>query len=106
MMPDMRLCLVILACLALAVPALAGGGSRTYSLPGETVFPEGVAYDASARAFYVGSTTDGAIYRGRLSGTAARPFLPGGPDGRSAATGMKVAGGRLYVAGAATGNVW
>jgi Cu-Zn family superoxide dismutase len=102
----MRVSLAILASLALAVPALAGGGSRTYSLPGDAVFPEGVAYDASARAFYVGSTNDGTIFRGQISGTGAQPFLPGGPDGRTFVTGMKVAGGRLYAAGAATGNVW
>src|SRR3954465_267646 len=96
----------LLAVLALAAAALAGGRSRTYAIPGDRVFPEGVAYDAASRAFYVGSTTDGQIFRGRVDGPAAVGFLPGGSNGRTTATGMKVAARRLYVAGAATGRVF
>ena len=98
--------LALLAVLVLAAAAPAGERSRTYAIPGDKVFPEGVAYDAANRAFYVGSTTDGQIYRGRIDGPAAAPFLPGGSGGRTTATGMKVAGKRLYVAGAGTGRVF
>ena len=68
----------------------------------DAVFPEGVATDE--RHFYVGSTTDGTIYRGELGGTTATPFLPGGQDGRTSAVGLKVADGYLFVAGGATGR--
>ena len=47
----------------LAAPAAAGGG-RTYAIPGDSVYPEGVAYDQRNRQFYVGRTTDGTIFRG------------------------------------------
>ena len=49
--------LALLAVLVLAAAAPAGERSRTYAIPGDKVFPEGVAYDAANRAFYVGSTT-------------------------------------------------
>ena len=71
----------------------------------DAVFPEGVATDRHQH-FYVGSTTDGTIYRGSLRGSTATPFLPGGVDGRTSAIGMKVFRGRLYVAGGATGKVF
>ena len=78
-----------------------------YVLPGTQVFPEGVAYDPVDRSFYVGSTTDGAIYRGSLLDDTARVILPGGRDGRTSAVGLKIdAAGRLYVAGGATGSVF
>src|SRR5438105_4952933 len=94
---DMRILAVfLLVVLALAAAAPAADRSRTYAIPGDKVFPEGVAYDAASKAFYVGSTTDGQIFRGRIDGPAAVGFLPGGRDGRTTATGMKVAGRRLY----------
>jgi len=68
------------------------------------IFPEGIT--VSGRRFYVGSTADGTIYRGRLGGTRAFPFLAGGRDNRTSVTGMKVSDGVLYVAGAATGRVF
>jgi Cu-Zn family superoxide dismutase len=96
----------LLALLAVCAVAAAGGRSRTYAIPGGQVFPEGVAYDARTKAFYVGSSQDGQIFRGRLDGPAAIGFLAAGRDGRTAATGMKVSGRRLYVAGAGTGRVF
>jgi sugar lactone lactonase YvrE len=112
MMPIMRtrallvLTAGVLVATALGAVAPAGGRSRTYAIPGSRVFPEGVAYDARSRAFYVGSSENGQIFRGRVDGPAAIGFLAPGADGRTAATGMKVAGRRLYVAGAATGKVF
>ena len=99
--------LVTLLCLSclIAVPAVhAAKGSHTYAIPGDKVYPEGVATDG--KRFYAGSTTDGTIFRGALTGKGAQPFLPGGADGRTTAIGLKVAGGRLYVAGGPTGKVW
>jgi Cu-Zn family superoxide dismutase len=75
-----------------------------YTLPGNAVYPEGIAYDRETRSFYVGSTTDGTIFRGNLNNPTAEVFSPGGADGRTSATGMKVnAQGRLFVCGAGTG---
>ena len=63
-------------------PAIAGdhgqGGDRaarttTYALPGSDVFPEGV--DTFGQYFYVTSTTDGAVFRGRIgSGDVAEVY--------------------------------
>ncbi len=79
----------------------------TYALPGERVFPEGIAVDRSNKRFYVSSTTDGTIFRGAAKGRAAEPFLAGGADGRTTAVGVKVdREGRLFVAGGATGSVF
>ncbi|WP_108723778.1 SMP-30/gluconolactonase/LRE family protein [Cellulomonas timonensis] len=70
----------------------------------EDVFPEGVAVHRDT--FYVGSTTDGTIYRGSLDEPVATPFLLGGEDGRTSAIGMKADGRTLFVAGGATGLVF
>jgi Cu-Zn family superoxide dismutase len=63
--------------------------------------PEGVA--AVGRTFFVGATGDGTIYRGTLGNPNVTEFIVGG-TGKSA-IGLKVARGRLYVAGGATGNI-
>lgn len=68
------------------------------------IYPEGVA--AQGNRFYVGSTTDGTVYRGELGDPVATPYLPGGEDGRTSAIGMKVDGRTLFVAGGATGRVF
>lgn len=93
----------------LVVPASAAHRTATYLIdPAGTaapgVFPEGVATDQ--HTFFVGSTTDGTIYRGRLDGDRATPFLAGGADGRTQAVGLKVDHGRLFVAGGMTGLVF
>ena len=106
------------ALVTVAAPAAAGerpGGrshghrpppapSFTYTLPGAAVFPEGVT--ARGRTFYVSSTTDGTIFRGRLDRPAAEVFLPGNQDGRTTAVGLEAARGWLFVAGGATGQVF
>jgi hypothetical protein len=43
-------------------------GAERYVLPGEQVFPEGVAYQSDTGDFYVGSTTDGTVFRGNVEG--------------------------------------
>lgn len=78
-----------------------------YILPGDAVFPEGIAFQDSTGNFYVSSTTDGTILRGHFKNEAAEVFLPGGVDGRTTAIGLKVdRGGRLFVAGGGTGKVF
>lgn len=70
----------------------------------DDIFPEGIA--ARGGTFYVGSTTDGTIYRGTVTKPLARPFLLGGADDRTSAIGLEVAGRTLFVAGGATGRVF
>jgi Cu-Zn family superoxide dismutase len=87
--------------------ATSGSLPEQYVLPGAAVFPEGIAVDQRAGTVFVSSTTDGTIFRGTLGDANLTPFLPGGADGRTSATGLAVDDkGRLYVAGAGTGDVF
>ena len=43
---------------------------RAYELPGENVFPEGIAVHPDTGRFFVGSSTTGTIYRGDVGGEA------------------------------------
>jgi Cu-Zn family superoxide dismutase len=101
--------LVCMLALATAVlPAAAGADSsatRVYTMQPSSGNPEGVAFDPRSGFFYVSHVGTGAIYRGTLDDPVVHPLLPGGQDGRTSATGMKVdQEGRLYIAGAATGS--
>jgi Cu-Zn family superoxide dismutase len=79
----------------------------SYALPGEQVFPEGVAYNEASGKFYVGSTTDGTLYEGDLTSGEVMVFSEGGADGRTTAIGMKVdSNGNLWVAGGGTGQMF
>lgn len=85
----------------------AGGFPASYALPGDRVFPEGIAVQKSTGDYFVGSTTDGSISRGNVRKPEAELFLPAGRDGRTAVTGMKVdPQGRLWVAGRFTERVF
>jgi sugar lactone lactonase YvrE len=67
--------------------------------------PEGVAFDKRSGSFFVSAVGDGSIYRGTLGDTATPvPVFIAGATGQSA-TGLKVARGKLYAAGAATGTI-
>lgn len=78
--------------------------SRVYTLtPSTHGNPEGVAADRVSGTFFVGATGDGTIFRGRLDRPTVEEFIPGAA-GRSA-IGIKIARGRLYVAGGATGDL-
>jgi sugar lactone lactonase YvrE len=95
---------------ALAVLALGGvatadpAATRVFTLtPSTHANPEGVAADPRSGAFFVGATGDGTIYRGTLGNPSVEEFIPGAA-GKSA-VGLKIANGRLYVAGGATGDV-
>jgi sugar lactone lactonase YvrE len=65
--------------------------------------PEGVATSNHGAVFFVGATGDGTIYRGTLDSSIATEFISGGA-GKSA-VGLKVAHGKLYVAGGGTGKL-
>ena len=103
------LLLLVVAALAGAVGADAGKyGQRpasTYTIPGDSVFPEGVGYDGR-KSLYVSSTGDGTIFRGTIGRRTLTPFLPAGGDGRTTAVGVKATRDRIYVAGGATGLIW
>ncbi|MFD3592657.1 SMP-30/gluconolactonase/LRE family protein [Nocardia sp. NPDC058640] len=88
-------CLALTACgSSPATPVL----STAYELPGNAVYPEGIALDAHNGDTYVGSFADGAVYRAAAGDSRAEVFLPAGADGRKTANGMKVdRSGRLWV---------
>ena len=78
-----------------------------YVLPGARVFPEGIAVERSTGAVFVGSTTDGTIFRAAGPGGRMERWLPGGRDGRTAVTGLEVdRRGRLFAAGRDTGRAF
>src|SRR4051812_4340001 len=78
--------------------------THTYTIPGPTVFPESVGVSKVDDTYYVGSTTDGTVFKGSLDGTDAEVFLPPGTDGRTFVAGVKVDGPYLLLAGGATGQ--
>ena len=54
-------------------------------LPGDAVFPEGIAYDPrGGGTIYVTSTTDGTIFCGDPKDTTLAPCFPGGTGGITA----------------------
>ncbi|GAT68621.1 superoxide dismutase [Planomonospora sphaerica] len=77
-----------------------------YTLPGEKVMPEGIAY-SSGHGFYAGSTTDGTIFRGRLDDELTQVWQPPGKDARTCVLGLAVHRNRWLVAcGGATGHLF
>ncbi|WAP53598.1 SMP-30/gluconolactonase/LRE family protein [Streptomyces sp. S465] len=93
---------------ALTLPAAAApvhdreDSGHTITVGGSQAFPESVAADR--HYVYTASIADGTVYRGRPGAKTLDPFLPGGQDGRTQATGVKTTGDRLLVAGAFTGR--
>ncbi|WP_234308618.1 SMP-30/gluconolactonase/LRE family protein [Streptomyces sp. NRRL F-4428] len=78
--------------------------STAFALPGAKVYPEGIAADPRTHTVYVGSYTDGTIYRTRRGRAEAEVFLPSGTDGRRTANGLRVdARGRLWVTDSTAG---
>ncbi|GAB7191568.1 hypothetical protein NUM3379_22760 [Kineococcus sp. NUM-3379] len=90
--------------LALPTAATAAPADRGYTITTPGVFPEGIAADRTH--VYVTSKADGTVYRGELGAEQLQPFLPGGRDGRTTATGVESTGDRLLVAGAETGRLF
>src|SRR4029079_290353 len=94
---------VVVALVALVTAPVAmadSAATRVFTLtPSTHGNPEGIA-SAGLGTFFVGATGDGTIYRGTLNNPNVTEFIVGGA-GKSA-IGLKVARGRLYVAGGAT----
>jgi sugar lactone lactonase YvrE len=96
--------LVSTGSVALADHGHAKAAAKVFTLsPSTHGNPEGVAALGHGGTFFVGATGDGTIYRGTIDNPTVTEFITGG-TGKSA-VGMKVAGGRLYVAGGATGTI-
>ena len=89
----------------------------TYVLPGDEVYPEGITLDKATGDFFVGSTTNGTIFRGNVAepGTEAKVFGP--PNSRGIRTtavgneqlpsgGSPAPGGQLLIAGGDTGRIF
>src|SRR5688500_19018920 len=72
-----------------AAPSEAGARiSTAFELPEERAYPEGIAVDSRSGDVYVGSFTNGAIYRASANSPRAEIFLPSGTDGRQTANGL------------------
>jgi Cu-Zn family superoxide dismutase len=101
--------LVVALFVLMAFSASRGDADRLpdlYKLPRDAQYPEGITADNESGTFYVSSVADGSIYRGNVSDNKVELFLPGGEDGRTNATGLKLDDGHLFVAGAGTGKVF
>ncbi|WP_219601629.1 SMP-30/gluconolactonase/LRE family protein [Nonomuraea indica] len=78
--------------------------TTAYELPGDRVYPEGIAVDPRTGAFYTGSFADGTIYRTAPGSRVAEVFLPAGADGRHTANGLRTdRAGRLWVTDSTSG---
>ncbi|MEV8636604.1 SMP-30/gluconolactonase/LRE family protein [Streptosporangium sp. NPDC051023] len=78
--------------------------STAYELPGDRVYPEGVAVDPRTGDLYAGSYADGTVFKMTQDRRVAQVFLPAGADGRDTANGLKVdRAGRLWVTDSTTG---
>jgi hypothetical protein len=102
-----------IAALASGSAALADHGGGKHGKGTTQVFtldpsthgnPEGVATRGGGKVFFVGATGDGTIYRGTVGNPTVTQFIPGAA-GKSA-VGMKIRGGKLYVAGGMTGKIY
>lgn len=76
----------------------------SYELPGESLHPEGIAYDKDSDSLFVSGAGTGEILRiDRSSGETSVFVEPSGMQ--FSVLGLEVAGGQLLVAGAATGEI-
>ncbi|HEV8153796.1 MAG TPA: hypothetical protein VGP78_12735 [Solirubrobacteraceae bacterium] len=102
----MRPVLVVLALSAVVLPASAGAATPArYVLPGDQVFPEGVTLRPGTDQFFVTSTHDGTIFRGRLGRARTTVFLRPGSFGRTSANGIKATRDRLVIAGSVLNRI-
>lgn len=105
---------ITLAALAAVLAAVIGSvawaqvpeGTTAYELPGEGVFPEGIAVEEANGVFYVSGAGSGGIYRVDIATGETTEFVPAGTRGQFMTIGMDVDDqGRLWVAGGGSGEV-
>ncbi|MEA2364022.1 MAG: hypothetical protein QOD71_3167 [Thermoleophilaceae bacterium] len=101
-----RVLALALLSLAVAAPATGAGLPRTYTIPGDNVYPEGITLRPGSDQFFVSSTGTGTIYRGRLGKARMKVFLPSGEDGRALANGLRATRDHLIVTGSLTGFIF
>ncbi|QMU28322.1 SMP-30/gluconolactonase/LRE family protein [Adhaeribacter radiodurans] len=79
---------------------------ESYVLPGNTFFPEGIAYHEKSNAFFTGSVTNGDILRVKVQNGEANLFAKGDLQYRGAATGLKIDPmDRLWVCGGSSNTI-
>ena len=100
-----KLLLPALLVAGFGLPALGQDEPRTsYELPGDSLHPEGIAYDAGSDSLFVSGAGTGEILRiDRSSGDVSEFVEPSGLQ--FSVLGLEVAAGQLWVAGAATGEI-
>jgi Cu-Zn family superoxide dismutase len=77
-----------------------------YALPGDSLFPEGIAYNANTGNLYTGSVTNGNILEVNVQSGDTRLLALGAAHNRKAATGMKIDQmNRLWVCGGADNKI-
>lgn len=87
-------------------PAQGGIVQGRATLEGAQVYPEGIAIDPRSGAAFVGSTSNGDVFRITRGSGRAELFQAGGSPGRMGAFGMKVdERGRLWIAGGPAGTI-
>ena len=87
-------------------PQIIHLSKESYTLPGDTLFPEGIAYNSKTGNFYTGSVTNGDIIEVNVESGNARLLAAGAPQNRKAATGMKIDQlNRLWVCGGADNKI-
>lgn len=102
------LVLVVSACGQTAAGS-PGTTAGDFALPGDDVFPNGMAYDPATGDFFTASTEDGTVYRGNVADPArsVEVFLEPGSDDRGPVFGMRVDGrGRLFLSGGDAGTAF
>lgn len=73
---------------------------ESYALPGDQLFPEGIAYNANTGIFYTGSTLNGDVIQVDVQTGKSSLFAPGVKQNRNDCRGMKVdAKKRLWICG-------
>jgi sugar lactone lactonase YvrE len=101
---------VVPAVLMFAAFTISSGHAevRTYALPGEAVFPEGITIDYSENTFYVGSTNGGTIFRGDITSGKVDVAVPAGAhEPMTGELGLHLdAKGHLWAAGGSTGYLF
>lgn len=71
-----------------------------YTIPGNTFFPEGIAFSSRAGVFFTGSTTNGDVVQVDVETGVSSIFAAGSTQGRADCRGMKVdTKDRLWICG-------
>lgn len=97
------LAFLFVSCLSCKKDEPVKPNQESYALPGNTFFPEGIAYNAKTGIFYTGSTISGDIVQVNVATGVSALFSAGAKQGRSFCTGLELdATGRLWICGGPT----